>query len=100
MHMHLLTAHECQMALEVLQGWKMVPNRAAIHKTFVFKDFNQAFGFMARVAMHAEQVNHHPEWFNVWNKVEVVLMTHDAGGVTDKDVAMADFMNQLTDHNL
>ena len=92
--MSLLNLNEYQDALSTLDGWLPLTDRAALHKTFIFKDFNAAFGFMTRVAMHAEQVNHHPEWFNVWNKVDVTLTTHDAAGVTNKDIEMARFMNQ------
>jgi 4a-hydroxytetrahydrobiopterin dehydratase len=83
-----------QAALQRLDGWRAVDGRDAIAKEFRFKDFNAAFGFMARVALHAERQDHHPEWFNVYNRVDVVLATHDAGGVTDKDVALAHFMDQ------
>jgi len=72
-----------------LPGWAPVENREAIHKTFTFEDFVAAFGFMTKVALHAEKMNHHPEWFNVYNKVEITLSTHDAGGVTMKDVDLA-----------
>lgn len=80
-------------AIERLKGWAGTPGRDAISKTFKFADFNAAFGFMTRVALKADQMDHHPEWSNVYNKVEVVLTTHDAGGVTDKDVALAQFMD-------
>jgi 4a-hydroxytetrahydrobiopterin dehydratase len=80
-------------ALAGLIGWVEVKGRDAIAKTFVFKDFNEAFGFMARVALFAEKMDHHPEWSNVYRKVEVVLSTHDAGGVTEKDVTLARFMD-------
>lgn len=76
-----------------LHGWTAVADREAIAKVYKFRDFSEAFGFMARVALKAEQMDHHPEWFNVYNKVEVELTTHDAGGVTDKDVALAQFMD-------
>ena len=79
--------------LAVLKGWRKVPGRDAITKKFVFKDFNQAFGFMSRAALMAEKMDHHPEWFNVYKTVEVTLSTHDAGGVTDKDVALAKAMD-------
>src|SRR5215475_12133134 len=82
-------------ALATLSGWSEVNGRDAIARTFIFKDFNEAFGFMARVALVAEKLDHHPEWFNVYNKVEVTLATHDAGGVTARDVAMAQAMNRL-----
>jgi 4a-hydroxytetrahydrobiopterin dehydratase len=80
-------------ALAVLKGWHKVPGRDAITKKFVFKDFNQAFGFMSRAALMAEKMDHHPEWFNVYKTVEVTLSTHDAGGVTDKDIALAKAMD-------
>lgn len=80
-------------ALTQLEGWASVEGRDAIQKTFRFKDFNAAFGFMARVALAAEKADHHPEWFNVYNRVEVVLTTHDADGVSERDVAMAQFMD-------
>ena len=67
--------------------------RSALQKSFKFDDFNQAFGFMSRVALKAEQMNHHPEWFNVYNRVDVTLSTHDAGGVTELDFKLAKFMN-------
>jgi len=82
-------------ALQQLKGWSETPGRDAIAKTFKFADFNAAFGFMTRVALKADQMDHHPEWSNVYSKVEVVLTTHDADGVTDKDVALAKFMDGL-----
>lgn len=81
-------------ALAGLDGWTELPDRDAIARTFRFKTFNQAFGFMTRVALKAEQMNHHPEWFNVYNRVEVTLSTHDAGGVTELDVTLARFMDK------
>ncbi len=87
--MALLTGATRNAALADLPGWAEVEGRDAIHKTFQFTDFNAAFGFMTRVAMAAEKADHHPEWFNVYNRVEITLATHDAGGVTDKDVALA-----------
>jgi len=79
-------------ALAELPGWEDALGRDAIHKSFRFVDFNEAFGFMARVALMAERLDHHPEWFNVWNKVEITLSTHDAGGVSRRDVALARFI--------
>lgn len=79
--------------LSRLPGWSEAPGRDAISKSFRFKDFSAAFGFMARVALKAEQMDHHPEWFNVYNRIDVILTTHDAGGVTEKDVALAQFMD-------
>lgn len=81
-------------ALAQLEGWTEAVVRDAIAKSFRFADFNTAFGFMARVALRAEQMDHHPEWFNVYNRVDVVLTTHDAGGVTDKDIVLAMFMDE------
>lgn len=82
-------------ALVRLPGWRAAEGRDAVIKEFRFKDFNAAFGFMSRVALYAERHNHHPEWVNVYNRVDVTLTTHDAGGVTDKDVALAHFMDQV-----
>jgi 4a-hydroxytetrahydrobiopterin dehydratase len=80
-------------ALKALAGWSDVKDRDAIAKSFKFKDFNEAFGFMTRVALLADKMDHHPEWFNVYNKVDVTLSTHDAGGVTQNDIDMATAMN-------
>ena len=80
-------------ALAKLSSWTEVAGRDAIAKTFVFKDFNEAFGFMSRVALVAEKNDHHPEWRNVYKTVEVVLSTHDAGGLTRKDIALAQAMD-------
>ena len=81
-------------ALARLDGWRAADNRDAIEKEFRFRDFNVAFGFMTRVALHAERHDHHPEWLNVYNRVDVTLTTHDAGGVSDMDVALAHFMDE------
>lgn len=80
--------------LSELDGWQDVDGRDAIQKTFTFRNFNQAFGFMTRVAMQAEKLDHHPEWFNVYKTVEVTLSTHDAGGVTELDIKLARFMDK------
>jgi 4a-hydroxytetrahydrobiopterin dehydratase len=80
-------------ALAKLSGWTLVSGRDAIVKTFLFKDFNAAFGFMTQSALLAEKLDHHPEWFNVYNRVEVTLSTHDAKGLTEKDITMATAMN-------
>jgi len=82
-------------ALSKLTDWRDVPGRDAIAKTFVFKDFNAAFGFMTRAALVAEKMDHHPEWFNVYKTVEVTLSTHDAGGVTELDIRLAAEMDRL-----
>jgi len=82
-------------ALATLSGWSEVAGRDAIAKTFTFADFNEAFGFMARVALEAEKADHHPEWRNVYKTVDVVLATHDAGGVTARDVALAKRMDAI-----
>ncbi len=80
-------------ALKELKGWAEVQGRDAIGRTFIFKNFNEAFSFMARVALAAEKADHHPEWRNVYKTVEVVLSTHDAGGVTARDIDLAKVMN-------
>jgi len=82
-------------ALRKLNGWSEVQGRDAITRKFVFKDFNQAFGFMTRAALAAEKMDHHPEWFNVYKTVEVTLSTHDAGGVTELDIKLATEMDKL-----
>jgi 4a-hydroxytetrahydrobiopterin dehydratase len=82
-------------ALATLPDWKMVDKRDAITRSFKFKDFSEAFGFMTRAALVAEQMNHHPEWFNVWNRVDVTLSTHDAGGLTELDIKLAAAMDKL-----
>jgi 4a-hydroxytetrahydrobiopterin dehydratase len=78
-----------------LAGWQAVDGRDAITRTFKFKDFNEAFGFMARAALIAEKMDHHPEWLNVYNRVDVTLSTHDAGGLTELDVELAASMDRL-----
>ena len=80
-------------ALATLDGWTEVDGRDAIQKTFQFANFNEAFGFMARTALMAEKQDHHPEWFNVYNRVEVTLATHDAGGVTELDTKLGAFLD-------
>ncbi|MCW5752202.1 MAG: 4a-hydroxytetrahydrobiopterin dehydratase [Alphaproteobacteria bacterium] len=87
-----LTGAERQAALAELSGWKPAEGREAIGKTFTFRDFNEAFGFMSRVALMAERMDHHPEWFNVYNRVEILLTTHDAGGLSARDIALARFI--------
>ena len=78
-----------------LPGWTMATGRDAIQRTFKFKDFSEAFGFMARAALVAEKMDHHPEWTNVWNRVDVTLSTHSAGGVTELDVKLAEAMDKI-----
>ena len=90
-----LTGEARKKALAKLAGWSEVKDRDAITRRFVFKDFNEAFGFMARAALVAEKMDHHPEWFNVYKTVEVTLSTHDAGGLTEHDVTLAEAMNRL-----
>jgi 4a-hydroxytetrahydrobiopterin dehydratase len=90
-----LTAEARIAALARLAGWSEVAGRDAITKTFTFKDFNQAFGFMTRAALVAEKMDHHPEWFNVYKTVAVTLATHDAGGVTELDVKLAEAMDKI-----
>ena len=81
-------------ALAGLPEWREVEGRDAIARTYEFADFNRAFAFMARAALLAEKMDHHPEWFNVYNRVEVTLSTHDAGGATELDIRMARFMDE------
>jgi 4a-hydroxytetrahydrobiopterin dehydratase len=90
-----LTGSARTAALAKLSGWSEVKGRDAITRQFEFSDFNEAFGFMARAALVAEKLDHHPEWFNVYNKVEVTLATHDAGGVTERDIRLAQAMDRL-----
>jgi len=90
-----LSADARKQALGGIPGWTDVQGRDAVGKTFVFKDFNEAFGFMTRAALVAEKMDHHPEWRNVYKTVEVVLSTHDAGGVTRLDIELATAMNAI-----
>ena len=90
-----LSAAARKAALKELPGWAELEGRDAIGRVFTFKDFNQAFGFMTRVALVAEKMDHHPEWFNVYKTVEVTLSTHDAGGVTKLDIELAEAMDKL-----
>ena len=89
-----LTGSERRDALAALEGWSEVEGRDAIRRTFQFGDFTAAFAFMTRSALAAERMDHHPEWFNVYNRVEVTLATHSAGGVTELDAKLAAFMNE------
>ena len=92
--MKKLSKTEVANKLKRLSGWKLVKGRNAIAKTFKFKNFTEAFGWMTSMALYAEKKDHHPEWFNVYSTVEVTLSTHDAGGVTNLDLDMAKEMNQ------
>ncbi len=90
-----LTGEARKAALATIPAWTELMERDAIFRKFVFKDFNEAFGFMTRVALIAEKRDHHPEWFNVYKTVEVTLSTHDAGGVTELDIKLATEMDKL-----
>jgi 4a-hydroxytetrahydrobiopterin dehydratase len=90
-----LTSQQVQEALTRLESWEFQPDRQALYREFRFADFVEAFGFMASVALEAEKADHHPEWFNVYNKVQVWLTTHDADGVSERDVRLAARMNAL-----
>ncbi len=90
-----LAGAERSEAIAGLDGWREVDGRDAIAKTFTFANFNAAFGWMSRVAMMAEKMDHHPEWSNVYRTVDVTLATHDAGGVTEKDIRLARAMDRF-----
>ena len=90
----LLCSSERSAIATDLSQWSMVANRDAITRSYQFKDFKEAFAFMTQCALMAEQMNHHPEWFNVWNRVEVTLSTHDAGGLTKLDLDLARSMDR------
>ncbi|OYU89392.1 MAG: 4a-hydroxytetrahydrobiopterin dehydratase [Bradyrhizobiaceae bacterium PARB1] len=92
-----LSAEGRKTVLKELSGWSEATDRDAITRTFTFKDFNEAFGFMARVALVAEKRDHHPEWRNVYKTVEVVLSTHDADGLTQKDIDLAKAMDAIAE---
>ncbi|XP_078055493.1 pterin-4-alpha-carbinolamine dehydratase isoform X2 [Mustelus asterias] len=93
---HRLSAEQREQLLPNLRavGWSEVEGRDAIYKEFIFKNFNQAFGFMTRVALQAEKMDHHPEWFNVYNKVHITLSTHDCGGLSERDIKLATFTEE------
>ncbi|XP_059030598.1 pterin-4-alpha-carbinolamine dehydratase 2 isoform X2 [Mustela nigripes] len=92
---HLTAEERNQVILDLkAAGWSELHERDAIYKEFSFKNFNQAFGFMSRVALQAEKMNHHPEWFNVYNKVQITLTSHDYGGLTKRDVKLAKFIEK------
>ncbi len=88
-----LSSDQISEELKNLPGWSVKEEK--LHKDFEFGDFNEAFGFMTRAAMHIEKMNHHPEWFNVYNKLTVDLTTHDAGGITENDIGLAKILNSL-----
>ena len=90
----LTEADRARLATD-LPAWRMVEGRDAIARSFRFKDFGEAWGFMSRVALLAEKHNHHPEWSNVWNRVEILLTTHDAGGLSERDLALARAIDSL-----
>lgn len=91
--MFRLTEEQIKTELSGLPGWSIVNGK--LHKDFVFDNFIEAFGFMCKAAIHIEKMNHHPEWFNVYNKISVDLVTHDAGGITQNDIALARTLNSL-----
>ena len=91
-----LTADEISKAMADLEGWSMVEGREAIFKSFVFKNFIQAFGFMTQSAIIAEKMDHHPEWFNVYKTVDVTLATHDVDGLTELDFKLAKAMDKIS----
>jgi len=88
-----MTEEQIKKELVNLPGWSVVNGK--LHKDFVFADFIEAFGFMSRAAIHIEKMNHHPEWFNIYNKIKVELVTHDAGGITQNDINLAKTLNSL-----
>ena len=88
-----LSSERISEELKELPGWTVKEEK--LHKDFEFNDFNQAFGFMTRAAMEIEKMNHHPEWFNVYNKISIDLTTHDAGGITENDVKLAKILNSF-----
>ena len=89
-----LSDEQIRKELTDLPGWSIVNGK--LHKDFVFIDFIEAFGFMSTAALHIEKMNHHPEWFNVYNKIKIELTTHDAGGITQNDINLARILNSLT----
>lgn len=91
-----IPSSDIENSIKDLEGWSKVESRDAIEKSFKFKDFNAAFAFMTACASYAEEINHHPEWFNVYNRVDVVLSTHDVGGLSDLDLKIAKKMNDFS----
>lgn len=92
-----LSETEIQKAIEEVSGWETCSDLTAIHKKFKFRDFQTAWNFMDDVAGYADEISHHPEWTNVYNRVEITLTTHDAGGLTDLDFDLAAFINEAAD---
>ena len=92
-----LNEEERATALDALDEWDFDEARDAITRSFTFADFSEAFAFMTRVALLAEKADHHPEWSNIWNRVDILLTTHDAGGLSQRDVDMAEAIDLLTD---
>lgn len=92
---HKLTSEERATLVAQLNNWQAVPGRDAIQRQLKFADFNEAFGFMTRVAIKAQEMDHHPEWFNVYNKVDVTLSTHEANGLTERDIKLAHFIDDI-----
>ena len=90
-----LTGAARHLALRELHGWSEVEDRDAVRKSFHFSNFSEAWGFMSRIALVAEKMDHHPEFFNVYNRVEIILSTHDAGGLSEKDVRLAQAIDEL-----
>lgn len=90
-----MSREQVSTMLENLHGWQTNDEATAIEKDFTFQDFSEAFAFMSRVALFAEKHDHHPEWFNVYNRVHIRLNTHDAGGLTSRDAQMARFIEQI-----
>ncbi|MEA3048807.1 MAG: 4a-hydroxytetrahydrobiopterin dehydratase [Sphingomonadales bacterium] len=97
--MAVLTESERDQGLAGLTGWAFDQDRNGIAKSFTFADFGEAFAFMTRVALEAEKADHHPEWSNVWNRVDILLSTHSAGGVTGKDIALAAKIEAIADRD-
>lgn len=93
MGLEKMSEDQIKSELKSLDGWTVKDDK--LHKDFVFEDFVDAFGFMSRASMHIERINHHPEWFNVYNKLSVDLTTHDAGGITQNDITLARTLNSL-----
>lgn len=90
-----LQPSEREAALGELNGWSLVEGRDAIKREFRFRNFSQAFAFMTRTALKAEKLDHHPEWFNVYNRVEVILTTHDCDGLSELDIKLAKYMDSI-----